>query len=235
MAPPLAAVEDSALIKLALAGQTESFAVLTNRYLPAVRRHIGSMVRNATDADDILQDVLLKVWCHLSTFRSESTFRTWMTTVAINEAFQYFRRRHTRATFQGSLDFDIFVSRNESPLQSLTRTETIQVVRRAVVQLPPKYRQALILRHLEQRSLSETAQLLQLSVGALKSRLFRARRMLSATLPRPGGSRIDELGDASKPVRPFRTTSEDRQMSAPAILNSPAERLAPALPLGVLI
>jgi hypothetical protein len=68
--PPLATFEDSALIKLALAGQTECFTILTNRYLPAVRRRIGSLIRNTTDADDLLQEV----WRHLSTFRSESSF-----------------------------------------------------------------------------------------------------------------------------------------------------------------
>jgi RNA polymerase sigma-70 factor (ECF subfamily) len=198
---PLAAVEDSALIKLALAGQSESFAVLTNRYMPALRRRIRLMVRNATDADDILQDVLLKVWCHLSTFRSESSFRTWMTTVAINEAFQYFRRRRSAPNLTDLGDFDIFVSRGESPLQSLTRTETTRVVLRAVVQLPPKYRQAVILRDLKQLSLVETAQLLQLSVGALKSRLFRARRMLLTALPQPMSSPIDNLGGVQQNPR----------------------------------
>src|SRR4029077_3243599 len=78
MAPPLATFEDSALIKLALEGQTECFTVLTNRHLHAVRRRIASIVPNTTDADDLLQEVLLKVWRHLSTFRSESTFRTLM-------------------------------------------------------------------------------------------------------------------------------------------------------------
>jgi RNA polymerase sigma-70 factor, ECF subfamily len=180
---PLATFEDSALIKLTLAGQTESFAVLTNRHLPAVRRRIGSMVPNTTDADDLLQEVLLKVWCHLSTFRSESTFRSWMTSIAINEAFQFYRRRRSRPNCQALPDFDILISGNESPLQSLTRTETTQVVRLAIVELPAKYRDALILRHFEQMSLSETAQTLQLSIGTVKSRLYRGRRMLSAALP----------------------------------------------------
>jgi RNA polymerase sigma-70 factor (ECF subfamily) len=202
MAPPLAAVEDSALVKLTLAGQTESFTILTNRYLPAVRRRIGSMVRNTTDADDILQETLLKVWCHLSAFRSESSFRTWMTAVAVNEVLQYFRRRRNRPNLMELGDFDIFVSRNESPLQSMTRTETTQVVRRAVVQLPPKYRQALILRDLEQLSVSETAQLLQLSVGAVKCRLVRGRRMLSAALRQPNnpGRTVSR-----RPVSPYET------------------------------
>src|SRR6202162_4938771 len=139
MAPPLATFEDSVLIKMALAGQTECFTVLTNRHLPAVRRRIGSLVRNTTDTDDLLQEVLLKVWRHLSTFRAESTFRTWMTRIAINEALQSYRREQRRPICQAFGDFDTFASPNESPLQSLTRAETTKVVRRAVVELPTKY------------------------------------------------------------------------------------------------
>src|ERR1700719_5426597 len=92
MTRPLARFEDSTLIKLALEGQTECFAVLMDRHLIAVRKRIASMIGNATDAEDLLQEVLLKVWSHLSTFRSESSFRTWMTRVAINEALQSYRR-----------------------------------------------------------------------------------------------------------------------------------------------
>ncbi len=85
---PLAAHEDCTLVKLALAGQVECFSVLMDRHLAVVRRRIRSLVRNVADVDDLLQEVLLKVWRHLLTFRSESSFRTWTTRVAINEALQ---------------------------------------------------------------------------------------------------------------------------------------------------
>jgi RNA polymerase sigma-70 factor (ECF subfamily) len=181
---PLATFEDNALIKLALAGQTECFTVLTNRHLPAVRRRIGSIIRNTTDVDDLLQEVLLKVWRHLSTFRAESTFRTWMMRIAINEALQSYRREQRRPMCQAFGDFDTFVSPNESPLQSLTRAETTKVVRRAVVELPAKYRQVMILREFEQLGPREIAQSLQSSIPAVKTRLFRARLMLLAALQR---------------------------------------------------
>jgi RNA polymerase sigma-70 factor, ECF subfamily len=200
MAPPLATFEDSALIKLALEGQTECFTVLTNRHLPAVRRRIASIVPNTTDADDLLQEVLLKVWRHLSTFRSESTFRTWMTRVAINEALQSYRRGQSRPICQALGEFDTFASPNESPLQALTRAETTQVVRKAVVALPAKYRQAMILRHLEQLSLRETAQCLRSSIPAVKTRLFRARLMLLTSLRRPRNPGIDKCKGIAKPV-----------------------------------
>jgi RNA polymerase sigma-70 factor (ECF subfamily) len=200
MTPPLATFEDSALIKLALEGQTECFTVLTNRHLPAVRRRIRSIVPNTTDADDLLQEVLLKVWRHLSTFRSESTFRTWMTRVAINEALQSYRREQSRPTCQALGDRDTFASPNESPLQALTRAETTQVVRKAVVALPAKYSQVLILRDLEERSERETAQCLQSSIPAVKTRLFRARLMLLTSLRRPRNPGIDKCKGIAKPV-----------------------------------
>src|SRR3984893_8547156 len=189
MTRPLARFEDSTLIKLALEGKNECFAVLMDRHLIAVRKRIASMVGNATDAEDLLQEVLLKVWRHLSTFRSQSSFRTWMTRVAINEALQSYRRAGCRPICQALADFDTFASPNESALQSLTRAETTQIVRKAVVQLPAKYRQALVLFEFEQLTAREIALSLHLSIPTVKTRLFRARLLLLAALRRnrPGG------------------------------------------------
>ena len=184
MARPFETFEDTALIKLALAGQDECFAVLIDRHVTAVRRRISSIVRNAADAEDILQEVLLKVWRHLSTFRSESSFRTWMTRVAMNEAWQSYRRQQCRPLCQTLADFNALASPGESPHQSLARLEVTQAILHAVAALPQKYRQVLILRDLEELSSEETAQSLQSSIPAVKTRLFRARLMLIATLQR---------------------------------------------------
>jgi len=174
----LATFEDSALIKLVLAGQSECFTVLTNRHLPAVRRRVGSIVSNRADVEDVLQEVLLKVWRCLSTFRAQSSFRTWMTRVAINEALQCHRREGRRPICQALGDYDSFAAPDESALQSLTRRETTRVVRKAVVELPAKYRQVMILREFQQLSMEEIARSLHSSVPAVKTRLFRARLIL---------------------------------------------------------
>jgi RNA polymerase sigma-70 factor, ECF subfamily len=153
MVPLLPTLKDSALIELALAGQTEYFAVLTNRHLTAVRRkhQLNNSEHNRCRRRP--PGELIEVWCHLSTFRSECNFRTWMTRMAINEALLSYRReRHTRIR-QALINLDTFASPNESPVESLTRAETIRTVRRAVVELPTKYRQAVALRYLEQLSL----------------------------------------------------------------------------------
>jgi DNA-directed RNA polymerase specialized sigma24 family protein len=105
-----ATFEDSALIQQALVGEPDCFAVLMDRHLAAVRRRIGSMVRNLADLDDILQEVALKVWLHLSTFRADSSFRTWITRVAINEALQSYRRNLRTPACQPLRDLDAFAS-----------------------------------------------------------------------------------------------------------------------------
>ena len=184
MTPPLASFEDSVLIELALAGQSECFTVLMDRHLVAVKRCIGSMVRNAADSEDLVQEVVFKVWRHLSTYRSESSFRTWLTRVAINEALQSYRRERSKPLCQALGDFDALASHAESPHQSYARIEMEQAVHGAVAELPEKYRQVLTLRDLEELSAQETALRLQSSIPTVKSRLFRARLMLLTTLRR---------------------------------------------------
>jgi RNA polymerase sigma factor (sigma-70 family) len=185
MTAQLATFEDSALIKLALAGNNGGFAALMDRHSGAVRRRIGFMARNMTDAEDILQEVSLKVWRNLSTYRSESSFRSWMTRVAINEVLQFHRRRRRSPLCQAFGDLDAFASPADSPDKSLTRAEATRAVRGALARLPEKYREVLILRDLEQFSARETAASLRATVPAIKTRLFRARLLLSAALARP--------------------------------------------------
>ena len=194
MTSPLTTFEDSTLIKLALEGQAECFTVLMDRHVIAVRRRICSMVGNATDADDLLQEVLLKVWRRLSTFRSESSFRTWIIRVAMNEALQLYRREQCRRLCQPLGDFDAFPSHGESPYQCLARTEVTQAVRSAVAGLPAKYSQVLILRDLEQLSARETAQCLKSSIPAVKTRLFRGRLLLLTALHRSGYRELARAG-----------------------------------------
>src|SRR5260370_41824140 len=136
MAVAVEKVEDITLIRRALAGQAECFAALLDRYSAALRRRIGAMVPNPADAEDLFQEVWLKVWRHLSTFRAEASFGTWVTRVAINEVLQSYRRARYRPRYQELVDFDAFVSPGDPPHQSFVRVEAAQAVRNAVVALP---------------------------------------------------------------------------------------------------
>ncbi len=182
MTSPLEGIEDNALIQLTLAGDADCFAILVNRHQAALKRCILSMMRNQADSEDVMQDVLLKIWRYLPAFRAESSFRTWMTRVAINEVLQFYRRQKGRGISFTPADFDTFPSPHGSPHRSLARDETVRMIRRAVAELPRKYSQVLILRDLKELSERETAQYLELTISAMKSRLFRARLMLVAAL-----------------------------------------------------
>lgn len=182
MNPPLATYEDSTLIKLALRGQSECFTALMDRHSVAVRRRITSLVRNPADTDDLFQEVALKVWLHLATFRSESSFRTWVTRIATNEALQSYRRQQRRPLCRPLGDHESLACPSEPADRSFARGEAVKALHGAIARLPQTYRQVLILRDLEQHSTRETAQSLHSSVEAVKARLFRGRLMLLASL-----------------------------------------------------
>ncbi len=178
-------LEDGALIELTLAGQTECFNVLIDRHQSAVRRRIRSMAKNTSDEDDLVQEVFFKAWCHLANFRFEAKFRTWIIRIATNEVIHLYRRELHCALCPATADLDTFASKLESAQQSLERAEAIQIVRSAITRLPAIYRQILLL-ELREFSEAETARCLKASIPTVKTRRFRARRMLSAALQRQG-------------------------------------------------
>jgi len=189
MISALASLEDSALIERALEGHAECFEELTSRHQGAVKRRILCIIRNPSDADDLLQEALFKAW------RGLSTFRTWLTRIATNEAIMLCRREGQTRLCQPLVDFDALASPHESADQCLVRAEEARVLHSAVVGLPLKYRQVVILRDLEQLSVQETAQRLNSTVPAVKTRLFRGRHLLVRALRRSGAEEF--LGAAA--------------------------------------
>jgi RNA polymerase sigma-70 factor (ECF subfamily) len=111
----------------------------------------------------------------MSSFQSQSSFRAWITRVAINEVSQSYRRRQSRSVCQTFDDIAALDSPVESQLQALARAEMTRDVRNTIIELPAKYKKVLTLRSFEELSLLEIAQSVRLSVPAVKTRLFRAR------------------------------------------------------------
>lgn len=144
------------------------------------------MVSNEADLDDLLQEVSLKVWRHLKTFRSDSSIRTWMVRIGLNQARQFYRHRHCRPICQPLEDFGTVASPAESPHQSLLRAEATHAVRMAVATLPVHFREVVTLRDLNEMRGKETAEHLQTTLETVKTRLFRARMMLSRKLRNSG-------------------------------------------------
>ena len=154
---PRATFEDRTLIEMALAGQSECFSALMDRHVNAVRKCIKSVVANASDVDDLVQDAFLKAWVHLCKFRFEASFRTWITRVALNESLALYRRQRCRPFYSASRDLETFPSAGESPYQFSARSEVRLRVHAAIARLPGKYRDIIILCDLEQLSAEETA------------------------------------------------------------------------------
>jgi RNA polymerase sigma-70 factor (ECF subfamily) len=175
-------LEDSALIALTLAGQKECFDVLIQRHQSAVRGRIRSMKSNAADEDDLVQNVFFKAWRHLASFRSEAKFSTWLTRIATNEVIQLYRRQSHSPLCAAPASLHRFASKLESPHQCLEREQAARRVRGAIARLPVVYKQILTLRDLNQISEEDTARWMRGSVSMVKTRLYRARRMLSEAL-----------------------------------------------------
>jgi RNA polymerase sigma-70 factor (ECF subfamily) len=176
----LALFSDHDLIRLTLDGQSDCFTALIDRHLGAIKRCIGFMLRGNGAAEDLIQEVVLKAWKFLSAFRAESSFRTWLTRVAINEVRQFQRRELRTSGFLQLSNPDVLASRDESPYEHFTRMQRTEAVRAVVKSLPAMYREVVMLRELEELSILEIAERLRCTVPAVKSRLFRGRSMLLA-------------------------------------------------------
>jgi RNA polymerase sigma factor (sigma-70 family) len=186
-ARPTTAPDDSVLINYVLTGKAEYFGVLMDRHLAAVRSRIRGLTRCTSDTDDIMQEVQLKIWRYLGSYRSEASFRTWMIRVAINEALQFRRKENSLPLVYDPIDLAELASSSESPLQACVRVQLTERLKAAVDRLPAKYKQVVVLHNLQERSLHETARELKATSPAVKTQLFRAKAALSKALLRESG------------------------------------------------
>jgi RNA polymerase sigma-70 factor (ECF subfamily) len=179
----LKSLDDKALITMTLAGQRGCFDVLMDRHLGTAVKCVHAMIPNRAEAEDVLQNVQLKTWIHLSLYRGESSLRTWITRIAVNESLLSIRRARSTRQYQ-YVNLDDLAASKESPFSSYARQEAAGMVRAAIERLPANFREILILRDLRELTTEETARCLNSSPQAVKSRLFRARTMLSKALSR---------------------------------------------------
>jgi RNA polymerase sigma-70 factor, ECF subfamily len=194
------------LIARILKGDTECFYELVHPYERRVYVMAFAILQNEADAEEVAQETILKAYVHLGQFRGESRFSTWLTRVAINESRMRIRKGHAdimkplEESRQAEPDGDYvpqdFADWREIPSEELERKEVRQHLMSALAALDSKYREVFVLRDMEQSSIAETAQILGISTGAVKTRLLRARLMLRDLLA-PG---LGGLWSQSTPV-----------------------------------
>jgi RNA polymerase sigma-70 factor (ECF subfamily) len=193
MVQPITDSTDEALVARAAAGEDTAFETLVDRYQARVYR-LACRLTNETEAPDVLQETFLQAYRHLSAFRGEAQFRTWLYRIASNAALMHRRARARRP----AEPLDDFLPRFDADGRHVATPEELQVAacaddlidrqvlagqaREMITRLPDLYRDAFVLRDLEEMPTADVAQVLGIEPAAVRQRVHRARLMLRGYL-----------------------------------------------------
>jgi len=178
------------LVARVLAGDTRAFEEIVRLHEAYVYRTCLAITGNAEDAEDAMQGAFFKAYRHLIQFRGEARFTTWLTRIAVNEALQQLRKHKTTVALDELVETDeAWMPRqlkgwHPNPEQLYSAEEMRQIVEEAIWALPVPYRTVFVLRDVCDQTTTETAEILNLSIPAVKSRLLRARLMVRESLAR---------------------------------------------------
>jgi RNA polymerase sigma-70 factor (ECF subfamily) len=201
-APAYAKLDDRGLVELARAGDAAGFRIITQRYNRRLYRVARGILGDDPEAEDVVQEAYLRAFDNLAGFRGESSFATWLTRIAINEALG--RKRKRRPTVD--LDYlDMLDEQEEArvlifpgartgsnPESNASRSEVRRLLERAIDDLPEAFRIVFVMREMEELSVEETASQLQILPETVKTRLHRARRLLREALEERLGSALQD-------------------------------------------
>ena len=185
--------EEVRIVQKVLKGDTNAFEALVTEYEKNVYSITLRMTGDSEDAADMTQEAFIKAFNSLQSFRGDSKFSVWLYRIATNVCLDFLRSKSRKPTVSLSVEDDDgedvqldVADESQSPEVLLERGITRDSVRRGLDSLPPEYRQILLLREIQGLSYEEIAQALDLEVGTVKSRIFRARKKLCAFLIKDG-------------------------------------------------
>lgn len=179
---------DTELIQAVQAGQIERFPEIVQRYERLLYNFGLKMCGEAQDAEDVVQDTFLNVFRYLKGFRYETKFKNWIYRIATSSCIK--KRRKSKFAPEKELSLDEFLPQDEAsvesrvpawaglPLDRVLNDELSRTLKRAILELPDKYRVVLVLRDVEGFSTDESAHILKLTPSNIKVRLHRARLFL---------------------------------------------------------
>lgn len=185
-------LRDQQLILKVQSGDAEAFYTLIQPYLRIMRYVVRPMVPNAADAEDIVQDAVIRAFTKLPQLRSFRSFRAWLLQIAVNEG-RMKRRSFLRARTEslseilstddnGAREESICLDNRKMPLFEAETRQVREHLRTALASLPPMYREVFVLLEVQELTVEETARLLRLKPATLRTRLRRARTMLRKKL-----------------------------------------------------
>lgn len=180
-----------ALVERIKAGDIDAFEELFNRYQKRIYNLIYRMVDNEQDANDLTQEVFIRVYNSINTIRTDASFAAWIRTVAINITRDFFRKKK-RTVKTDSYDAAINMDNGDierqiedispNPHNILESKETSKIVEKAISSLSQQHKEVIILHHIDGQDVENIAAALNLPVGTVKSRLARARDNLKRKL-----------------------------------------------------
>jgi len=183
-------VEEDALVTALGQGAEDAYEILIQRYQQPVYSLVCRLMNDPADAPDIVQEVFLKVFRNIGAFRGNSSLKTWIYRIAVNEAYNHRRWfcRHQRqevalSSEEGALNYaGGMMDPGRSPFELAADHETRALVEQALENLNPKFRAAVVLRDIEDLSYEDIATVLDVSLGTVKSRIMRGREALRKIL-----------------------------------------------------
>jgi len=180
-------LSDEEVVARVLAGETSLFEIVMRRYNQRLYRVARSILRNDSEAEDVMQDAYVRAYEHLDQFAGKARFSTWLTRIAVNEALARQRRgnryQELEPMSQSNGDpMDGFASMALNPEQEASNSQIRRLLEEAVEKLPDPYRTVFMLRDIEEMSTTDTANVLEISEENVKVRLHRARSLLRKSL-----------------------------------------------------
>jgi len=182
-------LSDQMLVARAQKGEMAAFDGLVRRYAGSLRNMVIHHGVRGEEVDDVLQEVFLRAWRGLPNFKGDATFTTWLYRIAFTVTIDRERRRKRRPQVQDAIDpakeertGGTYRDARRTPEEYSLGEDQVRMVRKALLEVEPLYRQILILREMEDLSYQEIAQSLGVAEGTVKSRLARARAQLKLIL-----------------------------------------------------
>ena len=177
--------DDAELVRRVLARDADAFRTIMQRYNRRLYRIARSVLRNSTEAEDVVQEAYISAFTHLASYRAESSLAAWLSRITMNEALGRLRHRYPTVditvldqtrTEAEVLQFPL-IAQND-PEQIMAQRQILQLVEQATDDLPEVYRLVFVTRVIEGMSVEETADLLGIKPETVKTRLHRARQLV---------------------------------------------------------
>ncbi|WP_287241143.1 RNA polymerase sigma factor [Mesorhizobium sp.] len=194
-----AASGEMQLVGRALAREGGAFHTIIKMHNQRLYRIARSVVRNDSEAEDIVQEAYVRAFAQLGDFRGESSLATWLSRIVINEALGRLRKRRRTVAIPQNLQAEIIkfpLNPSDDPERMMAQRQILELVERATDRLPDVYRTVFVARVIEGLSIDETAELLDVRPETVKTRLHRARALVRKAL-------ADQIGPVLLDAFPF--------------------------------